>query len=474
MLPKGFSCAGEDDNGDFQPDFDGGNSDHEAVAESEPDADVWERVDDKVIRHHNVPRQQLFSPMAADGIPCGFNEILPFRANFKISQNGRTKVKDEWTSPQPAPCSEPFWTGRTEIACKLSEQEAGDVDLDFDHQADQDGEDGLRTPAGDGPATPASSGGLRTPGADDKALKRKRARTNQLQRGFWLPDELQPLMQHTVEFLQNQGGQDWQFIPLQEELAQRWVRLESANAEVCLLLASLKGRKLRKPQPHYSPLEVPLRKSFLLLQCDKSLTTSWKSGISFPHLPVEAFGGRRQTALYGKAAPDEDVAEEEDARRDTKEVASETKWNSLPGELKLALRRVHVNLGHETTARMLGAMRLSRASVVAIRARRLFRCPDCPRIQQPKKPGPSKLLLTEESMWRLVWTCCMKRMPMVIHVAIEGALLRETVRQTHAFSRWIDGMQNISNVVTKANAEKDSLRESLRSGMTSLVQIGWA
>lgn len=68
----------------------------------------------------------------------------------------------------------------------------------------------------------------------------------------------------------------------------------------------------------------------------------------------------------------------------------------------------------------------------------------------------------------------MKRMPMVIHVAIEGALLRETVRQTNAFSRWIDGMQNISNVVTKANAEKDSLRESLRSGMTSLVQIGWA
>jgi hypothetical protein len=82
--------------------------------------------------------------------------------------------------------------------------------------------------------------------------------------------------------------------------------------------------------------------------------------------------------------------------------------------------------------------------------------------------------LTEESMWRLVWICCMKRMPMVIHVAIEGALLRETVRQTNAFSRWIDGMQNISNVVTKANAEKDSLRESLRSGMTSLVQIGWA
>ena len=55
-------------------------------------------------------------------------------------------------------------------------------------------------------------------------------------------------------------------------------------------------------------------------------------------------------------------------------------------------------------------------------------------------------------------------------IAIEGALLRETVRQKNAFSRWIDGMQNIANVLTKSNAEKDTLREFLRSGVTSLVQ----
>ena len=55
-------------------------------------------------------------------------------------------------------------------------------------------------------------------------------------------------------------------------------------------------------------------------------------------------------------------------------------------------------------------------------------------------------------------------------MAIEGALLRETVRQKNAFSRWIDGMQNIANVLTKSNAEKDTLREFLRSGVTSLVQ----
>ena len=40
-------------------------------------------------------------------------------------------------------------------------------------------------------------------------------------------------------------------------------------------------------------------------------------------------------------------------------------------------------------------------------------------------------------------------------MAIEGALLRETVRQPNALVRWIDGVQNIANVLTKANAEKE-------------------
>ena len=55
-------------------------------------------------------------------------------------------------------------------------------------------------------------------------------------------------------------------------------------------------------------------------------------------------------------------------------------------------------------------------------------------------------------------------------MAIEGALLRETVRQEGASVRWIDGMQNIANVLTKSNAEKDTLREFMRTGITSLVQ----
>ena len=55
-------------------------------------------------------------------------------------------------------------------------------------------------------------------------------------------------------------------------------------------------------------------------------------------------------------------------------------------------------------------------------------------------------------------------------MAIEGALLRETVRRPGASTHWIDGAQNIANVLTKANAEKDTLREFLRTGMMTFAQ----
>ena len=55
-------------------------------------------------------------------------------------------------------------------------------------------------------------------------------------------------------------------------------------------------------------------------------------------------------------------------------------------------------------------------------------------------------------------------------MAIEGALLRETCRKPRSHVRWIDGLQNIANVLTKHNAEKDTLRQFLRDGMMSLQQ----
>ena len=55
-------------------------------------------------------------------------------------------------------------------------------------------------------------------------------------------------------------------------------------------------------------------------------------------------------------------------------------------------------------------------------------------------------------------------------MAIEGALLRETIRRPNAFTPWIDGLQNFADVLTKAGADKAVLYEFMRSGMIGLVQ----
>ena len=55
-------------------------------------------------------------------------------------------------------------------------------------------------------------------------------------------------------------------------------------------------------------------------------------------------------------------------------------------------------------------------------------------------------------------------------MAIEGALLRETVRRRKAHVRWIDGQQSMSNILTKAGADKQVLLDFLKDGMFSLVQ----
>ena len=55
-------------------------------------------------------------------------------------------------------------------------------------------------------------------------------------------------------------------------------------------------------------------------------------------------------------------------------------------------------------------------------------------------------------------------------MAIEGALLRETVRKPKSHVRWIDGQQNLANVLTKAGADKSIFHQFLRDGLLSLVQ----
>ena len=55
-------------------------------------------------------------------------------------------------------------------------------------------------------------------------------------------------------------------------------------------------------------------------------------------------------------------------------------------------------------------------------------------------------------------------------MAIEGALLKETLRSPFTTLRWIDGSQNIADVLTKLSVDKAYLYKVLRSATWSLVQ----
>lgn len=55
-------------------------------------------------------------------------------------------------------------------------------------------------------------------------------------------------------------------------------------------------------------------------------------------------------------------------------------------------------------------------------------------------------------------------------MAIEGALLRETVRRPGAEVKWIDGEQNLADILTKPRVDRALLMDYMRTGMISLVQ----
>ena len=79
-----------------------------------------------------------------------------------------------------------------------------------------------------------------------------------------------------------------------------------------------------------------------------------------------------------------------------REVERSRKWDVLPRELKMAIRRIHLNLGHASLPDMMRALRISRASETALKACKLFKCPECPRLLEPKAPRPSKLPIVDE------------------------------------------------------------------------------
>ena len=150
---------------------------------------------------------------------------------------------------------------------------------------------------------------------------------------------------------------------------------------------------------HLGPADVPIRKSFLLLADDKVLTTDWEmwanQAPSSQVRPLVARQRRLYVVTYGTEVGEAIDDHDGDPWR-AREDSRLRQWQALPQELKLAVKRLHTNLGHADTRSMLRALRITKASEVALKAVKLFRCPECLRMNRPKEARPSKLPFVDE------------------------------------------------------------------------------
>ena len=227
---------------------------------------------------------------------------------------------------------------------------------------------------------------------------RRRPRTQEVRRGAWSKlhgADVLLTLREPLRWSVDNGAVNWSVLEDQEQLAKRLKDMEVAQTDANLILVSRVARRMKKPQPWLGPLEAPLRNAILLMDNDDVITTGWEEWTKQPvSSQIRALPTRpRQLAvmLFGKDAHASPPAEEPEPQE-----AADAKWNRVPRELRLALRRVHVNLGHARLPDMLRCLRISRASEAAIRACKLFRCKECPRLLEPKIPRPSKLPVVDE------------------------------------------------------------------------------
>lgn len=354
----------------------------QSSAEEDMARDAWRLNGNTLRRIHVVPRCRLFTPLRATDPPVEVEKIGPTRKTQMKKADGSVQIhEDLWAEPHPDFTETDYlWTGHTEFQLVEVEERRPDEEAEPVEEAAEKDEEVKR---------------------DRGLLKRRRARTRQLQRGLWVVEEdeaVKERLQATLELMDEQDVHNWMSLEKGSELFEAWASAESAQAEVQLILCSRKARRMRKPQPFAGPAEVPLRKGFLLLE-NSVLCTYWETWTQLaPQAqirPLVAEGRQLYVVMFGKELGDH-LEVEKDDRYMAKEQERMRRWNALPRELKLAVKRIHVNLGHANIPSMLRALRVSRASEVALRAVRLFRCEDCPRIQDPKQPRPSKLPLAEE------------------------------------------------------------------------------
>ena len=367
--------------------------------------DHWKLEGDKLLRMHVLPRFKLFTPMQhMTDLPCKYEDILDGRNTYMQFTDGSTDVHESrWYHDEEANRlhTEKPWTGHSEFRIGEGAESAG-REPRHEVRSRRVGE----LPADEPPNQSEQSrpGQLAKRANRSGVLKRRRERTRQLQRGFWsICSDVasQNLLQQTLEYVIEIAAGDWTVLPIADGLGFDWKSHESASADVQLILVSMNARRMKKPQPHASPADVPLRRSYLLLEQDKVLSTSWEE---WPKLspaaqirPLAQKGRRLYVVLYGKFLGEaEDVAMDEDERMQRKEEERDRQWQALPRELKQAIKRIHVNLGHANRPAMLRALRISKASETAIKACRLFKCIDCPKLDKPRQARPSKLPMTDE------------------------------------------------------------------------------
>ncbi|CAK0817009.1 unnamed protein product [Prorocentrum cordatum] len=108
------------------------------------------------------------------------------------------------------------------------------------------------------------------------------------------------------------------------------------------------------------------------------------------------FAGYERGDLPGGLA----AAQQRGASRERKR-----RWELLPRAVKRAIERAHVNLGHPSQPALLRALRLDKATALALKAARLFVCESCRRVQRPSIPRPSQLPRVNEFNVLLAMDC---------------------------------------------------------------------
>ena len=245
-------AAGDEEVDDFEEpqqmeDHPMGVSEHPGETE-----DFWSV--EGLLRVHVIP----FTPTASMEMPIPFEQLLDGRRTHMVFEDESKQVKDggwmrnhldnRWQADQ-------YWTGRTEFRFK------GEGPRDLQPLLEESG-------VGEGEALETPPVRKQKVKNYDKTLKRRRVRTRQLQRRFWTVVEdpvSKDLLQRTLDMMIEQGVGERLRIHVEDELGREWAAHESAHAEVTLILASRTARRMKKPQPHAGPQEVPLRGSYLLL-----------------------------------------------------------------------------------------------------------------------------------------------------------------------------------------------------------------